>query len=362
MNQPVSNVDFGLIRYANCWEDADILLQGMSLQAGANVLCIASAGDNALSLLATQPESVHAIDVSKVQLYLTELKQMSFATLEYDELLQFLGIHDHSHATRQQLYKTVSKALTADTRTYWDARSEVIEQGVIYCGKFEQYFHKYRKYVLPLAHKRQTVHRLLEQKSQEEQEDFYHNRWDSIRLRILMNIFFSKYVMGKYGRDPQFLKQVKIPVAKYIRQKTEQHLQSRLCQDNYFLHMIFTGSFGNTLPHYLREENFESIRSNIHKLQLIHTSAHEAVAAHSYDAYCFSNIFEYFSEPDFDTTAKAWAQHIPAKATLAYWNLMAQRSLSETNPQAYIYNSACKALTDIDKGFFYSRFIIEKKT
>lgn len=361
MNQPIPNVDFGLIRYANCWEDADILLHGLALQPAAKILCIASAGDNALSLLTTHPESVHAIDVSKVQLYLTELKQMSFATLEYDELLRFLGVHETTQATRQQLYRKVSKALSINAKTYWDEHSKFIEQGIIYCGKFEQYFHKFRTYVLPMAHNRQTLHKLLEKKSQQEQEEFYRNKFNSFRFRMLMNIFFSKYVMGKYGRDPQFLKQVKIPVAKYIRQKTEQHLQYRLCQDNYFLHMIFTGSFGNTLPHYLREENFGSIRSNIHKLKLIHTSAHEAVAVHNYGAYCFSNIFEYFSEQDFDMTAKTWAQLIPANAKLAYWNLMAQRSLSETNPQAYIYNAGCNTLTDIDKGFFYSRFIIEQK-
>lgn len=359
MSRLQQHVDFDLIRYANCWEDTDVLLRGLNLKRGADILCIASAGDNALSLLATQPNSVRAIDLSDVQLYLNELKQMAFSCLQHDELLQLLGIKDS--AIRTKLYNKVRTLLKEPARTYWDANKPVIEHGIIYAGKFEQYFKKFRSYTLPLAHRKETTWQLLEKKSQAEQERFYYKQWNTWRFRLLMNIFFSKYVMGKYGRDPQFLKHVQIPVAQYIRQKTEQHLQSALCQDNYFLHMIFTGSFGNTLPHYLREENFEIIRTNIHKLTLEKISAEDAIKKHAYDAYCLSNIFEYISETEFAQIANSWPSYMKPGTKLAYWNLMTARSLSETNKQAYIYNNISEELTRIDKGFFYSRFVTEEK-
>ena len=44
--------DFSHIRYAQVWEDADILLEGLNIQPGDVCLSIASAGDNALAMLA----------------------------------------------------------------------------------------------------------------------------------------------------------------------------------------------------------------------------------------------------------------------------------------------------------------------
>ena len=48
---------FDLIRYANCWEDADVLLDALQPKPGDRILSIASAGDNSLSLLASGADS-----------------------------------------------------------------------------------------------------------------------------------------------------------------------------------------------------------------------------------------------------------------------------------------------------------------
>ena len=45
------HVDFSAIRYAQCWEDADILLEALDIQEGDTCLSIASGGDNTLAML-----------------------------------------------------------------------------------------------------------------------------------------------------------------------------------------------------------------------------------------------------------------------------------------------------------------------
>ncbi len=47
----IQKVDFNIIRYANCWEDADILLEGLSPAEGSKILSIGSAGDNSFSTI-----------------------------------------------------------------------------------------------------------------------------------------------------------------------------------------------------------------------------------------------------------------------------------------------------------------------
>src|SRR5688572_14614588 len=86
------NVNFNFIRYANCWEDPELLLEAMTtLGPNKKILSVASAGDNSFSLLLLDPEMVVAVDINKTQLYLTELKKAAIAQLEYKEVLCFLG-------------------------------------------------------------------------------------------------------------------------------------------------------------------------------------------------------------------------------------------------------------------------------
>ena len=49
--------------------------------------------------------------------------------------------------------------------------------------------------------------------------------------------------MGKYGRDPEFLKEVKLKVSEYIFQKTEKHLMSTHVQNNHFVYYLLNGNF-----------------------------------------------------------------------------------------------------------------------
>lgn len=358
MSSLTKKVDFSFIRYANCWEDADVLLEAVAARHVTDALCIASAGDNALALLTKAGKGVYAIDVSIVQLCLTELKQIAIANLEYDEFLKLLGVRESEDAVN--IYKSIKPKLSKAAAGYWDEHINIINKGVIHCGKFENYFRLFRKYFLPLAHGKKLTRQLLEHKTGDEQKLFYESKWNTLRWRWLMNIFFSKAIMGRYGRDPEFLKHVKLTVPEYIRQKTEAHIRSGMSTHNYFLHMIYTGNFDAELPFYLREENYEAIRSNIHKLTLSAISAEEAVKTRTFDTYCLSNIFEYYSDEDFKRLTERWLPFIHSGSCIAYWNLMAPRSFSEQKPDMFRMVDTT-SLSAKDKGFFYSRFIHEER-
>ena len=57
-------VDFSGIRYAQCWEDADVLLEGLDIRPHHVCLSIASAGDNVMAMVSRGPERVIALDLS----------------------------------------------------------------------------------------------------------------------------------------------------------------------------------------------------------------------------------------------------------------------------------------------------------
>ena len=50
-SEVADRTDFSIVRYAQVWEDADVLLEALDVQPGDTCLSIASAGDNTLALL-----------------------------------------------------------------------------------------------------------------------------------------------------------------------------------------------------------------------------------------------------------------------------------------------------------------------
>ena len=134
--------DFGIIRYANCWEDADVLCASLEAAPGKRMLSIASAGDNALALIAEGCDVI-AVDLSPAQLACVELRREAFRELDYDETLAFLGVTEASQ--REHTYQRLSGGLSSGAKGYWDANGALIAAGVIHAGKFESYFKKFRQ-------------------------------------------------------------------------------------------------------------------------------------------------------------------------------------------------------------------------
>ncbi len=361
MSELKERADFGIIRYANCWEDADVLLEGLQLNPGASILSIASAGDNALALLATQPELLLAVDLSMVQLHLLELKKVAINQLEQEEFLAFIGVKDSVH--RISVFNKLKLSMPSNARQYWEANTHSIEHGIIHCGKFEKYFKFFRRWMLPWVHAHNTKVELFRSKDAQEQAHFYHTTWNDFRWRWLFKFFFSKRVMGKYGRDPEFLNEVKIPVDEFIFKKAETHLISLNAQKNYFLKMIMLGTFGEPLPFYMRKENYQAIRQNLNQLKTYHGYAQEAFTQMpKIDACNLSNIFEYMSPEIFDSIAIQLASNTSEGCKMAYWNLMVPRRLSQHLPQKFEYQkSVSESLSVNDLGFFYNGFYLDQR-
>jgi len=90
VSEAATRADFSQIRYAQCWEDADILLKALEVQPGDICLSIGSAGDNALSLLARRPERVIAVDLNPSQLACLELRVAAYHRLDHAGLLELM--------------------------------------------------------------------------------------------------------------------------------------------------------------------------------------------------------------------------------------------------------------------------------
>ncbi|EAY24086.1 DUF3419 family protein, partial [Microscilla marina] len=352
MSEQLKKVRHDYIRYANCWEDADILLDALQVGNDDRVLSIGSAGDNSFSMLAQDAELVVAVDINPVQLNLIELKKAAIATLNHQEFLQFLGFEECEQ--RWELFQTVKSELSSEIASFWSNRRQEIEEGIIYQGKFEKYFKLFHKKVLPLIHTKKRIRRLFELKSANEQAEYFNASWNNRRWRLLFKIFFSRFVMGRLGRDPQFLKEVEVPVSTFIASTANDHLSSVACQQNYFLQFILTGKFNTALPHYARKENFELIKPRIHRMTVYNGLAEDAFKAfEGFNKFNLSNIFEYMNPELFQSVSENLWQEALSGARYAYWNLMVPRRMSKILSGLFYDEANAQHLSQQDKGFFY---------
>ncbi len=352
---------FEIIRYASCWEDADILVEALDIAPHTRCLSVASGGDNSLALLAGGPELVVAADISAAQLACVEIKMAACGQLEHHRFLQFLGFRE-SPEGRLETYRMLRSKLSGQTRIFWDGRPELIRNGVIHAGKFERYFHLFRRRVLPLVHSQRDSHTLLKKKSREEREGFYRKRWDTWRWRLIFRLFFSRFVMGKMGRDPEFFRYVQGDVATRILRRVEYALTTLPAHDNPYMTYILTGNFGDALPFYARPENFTQIRENLERLHLFHGGVGEATKRFgSFDACNLSDIFEYMAPPEFRTLAGEIVAGCRKGARLAYWNMLVPRQISLVLPETTAtLDRLSESLFMKDRAFFYQSFFVDK--
>jgi S-adenosylmethionine-diacylglycerol 3-amino-3-carboxypropyl transferase len=354
----LSKVRHDYIRYANVWEDAALLLKGLAARAGERHLSIASAGDNAFMLLTSDPEIVVAVDINAPQLHLCALKREAMRHLDREAYLAFAGFTPS--ATRLAAFETIAPSLSPAALQYWQQNTAILENGIVHAGKFERYFKLFAHWVLPFIHAKKTVEELLRTKSAAEQHDFYQKRWNTWRWRMLFKIFFSKFVMGKAGRDPAFLKEVNIPVGEFIFNQAERHLSSTAAQNNHILRFNLTGSFGQTLPDYVQPDHYEKIKAGLDRLQLHHGFAEAAIEQWGkFDCFNLSNIFEYMDDSTFKLVAAQLLAGAKPGARFAYWNLMVPRNMAEIMPGRLSNDPIINILPrDTDRGFFYNKFIV----
>jgi len=350
------------IRYAQCWEDGDVLLEGLAVQPGDTCLSIASAGDNTLALLTKRPARVIALDLSAAQLACLQLRVAAYKSLVHSELLELIG--SRPSGRRAQLYRRCRSELAPAARRFWDERPAAIRRGIGRAGKFERFLALFRRRVLPLIHSPVLVARLLQGGSAARRTAIYEGEWDTWRWRALLNLFCSRTLVGTLGRDPSFFAYAESSLTEHLQRRIRHTLTALDPAHNPYLHWILTGRHGVALPYALRQEHFATIRDNLHRLEWQQGSLEAYVqqaAPNSIDRANLSDVFEYMHPQRYELLLERLAVVGRPGARLAYWNMLVPRSRpARLADRVVALDDLAGRLYQQDKALFYSRFVVEE--
>ncbi len=343
------------IYYSQCWEDPFVLAEGLAIGENDTVLSVTSGGCNTLTLLLDNPNHVVAVDVNSAQNYLLELKMAAIRSLQHDELLAFLGVQESKD--RISVYKSIEVKLSQEARTWWDANCNLIEMGILHCGKFEKYFGFFRNTIMPLVHSRRTIRELFRKKSRQEQELFYQNNWNTWRWRLIFKIFFSKTIMSRASRNPHLFEYVRMGnISDYYFKKAEQVFRLDPSM-NFFLQYIFLGNYlPDSLPPYLRKGNVEKIKSKLDRIDIVSADVGSFLgrSAEKFSKFNLSNIFESLSVEETNEIFQSLVSNAKKGSRAVYINHLVERSYDASMTNMTVLSNEA-LITSKNLGFFYKK-------
>ena len=346
------------LKYSQVWEDTENLMKALQIKSGGRYLSIASAGDNAIVMLAYDPAEVVAVDMNPVQLYCSELKRESFRVLSYKEMLQFWGYHDCFN--RQLLYERVAPFLSESCRKYWDGRGNAIDKGFCRVGRLDEHIEGFSQYLLENFQNYEKIQEYME-KSVFARKKCYGEWFRDMGWEELIRDYFSTERMSGTARDPAYYR--------YMKSSVEEQLVQRLCYtltetniiDNPYLRFFLFGNYQDIFPLIADFRYYEKIKKNIDKLNFRQGSLEECLKEEEkYDGFNLSDIFEYLSLKESEKLFEEISEHANHHARVAYWNMMVDRDMSMVSEEVKDLPELSAELYKEDRSIFYRNFLIHE--
>jgi S-adenosylmethionine-diacylglycerol 3-amino-3-carboxypropyl transferase len=254
--------------YSACNEDTRSELLGLACGPSDTVVAIASGGGRALSLLASEPTRLVAVDLAEEQIVTLELKAAAMDALDHEAFCAFLGLTRSRE--RGDAYVELRPALSPGARRYWDARTDLIREGVLYAGRAEATARRFLWWLRRWGLLDWAV-RWFEIESLEEQHLFL--RREASRLRLLelaLRLYCHPAVVFSLTQDRGFLRSSQGSIGRYMFRRILRWTSANLIRDSFALHLFYFGHYAEVgpLPPYLTREGFDRAKKCLDRLEL----------------------------------------------------------------------------------------------
>jgi len=260
----------------------------------------------------------------------------------------------------------VRRELPDEARAYWDTHPTLIANGIIHIGKLEDMFRIFRSRVLPLLHGKRTRRAAFDHRTRAAREVFWHDRWNNVRWRNGIRVFFSQAVIGRLGRDPSFFEHVRINVAEHYARRAFHAFVELDPSTNFFLQYIMLGEYLDleTGPPWLAPGNHQLLRERLHRLDVRCVELESFLAEHedgAFTGFNLSDVFEWMSDSLHERVYGELVRVAAPGATLAYWNNLVPRSVPTAFADRVTTDRAlAQRLHDADRSFLYRDFHVDR--
>jgi S-adenosylmethionine-diacylglycerol 3-amino-3-carboxypropyl transferase len=349
------------LNYSSSNEDSRSEVKALGIGEEDSVLCITGSGARTLDLLIESPKEIVSIDFNPCQNFLLELKTHAIQHLEYEEFLEFLGVCPSQK--RGQLYKTIRRSLSTDTRRFWDGNSTMIENGVIYRGRWERYFHHLERLVsLVRPHLRD---KLFDCSNISDQATIWRDEWDTPLWHLFLRYISSRVVWKYIFGDPGFHHHVPVSfsIHKYLNMRFSSAFGNNLASESPFATLLFFGKYNpkGVLPAHLQKQHYTKLRNSLERVRIVTQSLIdylERCKKNSFDKYSVSDFASYTNTEEYKMTWKGIIKTASSGARVCERQFLVKREIpSEVRSCVRLDEALGCELTRTDNSIFYT-FVI----
>jgi S-adenosylmethionine-diacylglycerol 3-amino-3-carboxypropyl transferase len=273
--------------YNQIWEDPRVDAEALGIGPESQLLTISSGGCNVLNYLVHRPKRIVAVDLNANHMALTRLKLAAISHLpDYESFYNFFGLGQHrDNLTNYRKY--IRDQLDDQTRRFWETsdwpgnaigpkRIGYFKRGLYEKAKLGQFF----RVVHGIAKAaRRDPARLLTAQNRADQERIFDENFAAL---------FENRLVRWMGRQPVAVYSLGIPPSQHAAMLAEsggngqklfdtykQRVRRLACgfplEENYFAWQAFGRRYDHesrkAIPDYLREENYETIREMVNRVE-----------------------------------------------------------------------------------------------
>ncbi len=275
---------FDAFVYNQIWEDPRVDIEALEINRESRILTISSGGCNALNYLVQQPASVMAVDLNRYHIYLLRLKIAAARSLPHEAFFNFFARGKHD-ANLTNYDRHIAPNLDGESRAFWEQtgvvgilsgrrRIEIFSRRGLYDnarnGYFLRFFHKFAHIVGLYPEE------LLTANSPEEQARLFDENiapfFDSRFIRLVGRMPITMFGLGIPPQQFDELKQDLAggTVIDIYRSRARRLACDFPIDENYFAWQAFGRKYDTeknlALPDYLKPENYDALRDNIHRV------------------------------------------------------------------------------------------------
>ena len=306
------------------WEDPEMDRQAFRLTSSDTVISISSAGCNPLNFLCQSPKKLISIDGNPAQNAILELKLAAIRTLDHARFFDIFAARKPSVVTgvyRSQLRPHLSHR----SREFWDRNLWMAARDLYRFGGMGLFCRALRHFLRMLGFNPRRVDEFFELRTLAEQREWYHTYaapklWGPWSRRFVQ----CRPLMYLAGVHPNQFRLVdgRHDMYEYVKERIEHVLTEVPIYDNYFLSQTVTGRFrGNRVPPYLLEENFETLRRNLDRVQVVNGWLGpylDTLPRGSVTRFNLLDIFDWMSAEVFEATLQSVLRAAAPGAIMIY--------------------------------------------
>lgn len=264
--------------YNIAWEDPDLDFKYLDINEEDNILMITTAGCNVLNTLLKNPKQIISVDISKCQNALLDLKLSAIKELNYEIFWKMFGL-GHIPDFRNIYKKKLRESLQLESsKIFWDKNYCIFTKGLYNSGSAVKTL-KYAKLFLG-----DRLIKLCEFDDREDQYRYYKKKIEPIIFNkyvfMAVNTSFWQKLTGVPKEQYMTIcngKCRKDEIFNFMKNSYDFIFKNRLVKtDNYFAYATIKGNFiKSNCPEYLKEENYNSLKLNYSKVEIVNASVSE---------------------------------------------------------------------------------------